>query len=457
MRTRRPRVAWFSPLNPDRSGISDYSEEILPHLEAFWEPDLFVFGYRPSSPALAHLRVVDCAVTDPVAVLHRYDAVLYHVGNSPSHEYIYETLLRWPGLLVLHEWAIPHLVVHRTVERGRPHLYLNEMRWQHGDAAAERGRRHLFGADPPPWDAEPLRHPLNQRVLECATGVVAHSDFVASAARAARGDLPVFRIDHHAEPPPGCAWKGTAAGDPAAGRIVFATAGSPGLNRRVECVLRSLARLRGELLFRYDLIGGWAGRPDLLAAVRELGLEPSVRFVGRVDLSELYRHLLAGDVCINLRHPTLGETSAIVMRALACGRPVVVSDVGWFRELPDELAVKIPPGPDEEDRLTSELSRLGADARLRARMGEAARQWAAHRDPPSRARAYAGALSAGGAHPARALGRLLFQVTDTLRHIGVDETTSLSGTALRVTSSLRCADWERDETHRPPRGIEPPG
>ena len=38
---------------------------------------------------------------------------------------------------------------------------------------------------------------------------------------------------------------------------------------------------------------------------------------------------------------------AIVVRALSLGRPLVVSDVGWFADLPDEVAVKVPVGDDE--------------------------------------------------------------------------------------------------------------
>ena len=46
------RVAYFSPLNPQPSGISDYSEELLPHLAAGAEIELFVDGFAPSNAAL---------------------------------------------------------------------------------------------------------------------------------------------------------------------------------------------------------------------------------------------------------------------------------------------------------------------------------------------------------------------------------------------------------------------
>ena len=47
------RIAYFSPLNPIRSGISDYSEDLLPHLADLVDVDLFVDGFQPSNQELA--------------------------------------------------------------------------------------------------------------------------------------------------------------------------------------------------------------------------------------------------------------------------------------------------------------------------------------------------------------------------------------------------------------------
>ncbi len=46
------RLAYFSPLNPQPSGISDYSEELLPYLAAQAEITLFVDGFEPTNRAI---------------------------------------------------------------------------------------------------------------------------------------------------------------------------------------------------------------------------------------------------------------------------------------------------------------------------------------------------------------------------------------------------------------------
>jgi hypothetical protein len=81
-------------------------------------------------------------------------------------------------------------------------------------------------------------------------------------------------------------------------------------------------------------------------------------------------------VLVNLRSPTMGETSAMVVRALSLGKPLVVSDVGWFSELPDEVAVKVPVDEGETAGLVHALERLAGDPVYRERMGKAAADWA---------------------------------------------------------------------------------
>jgi hypothetical protein len=68
----------------------------------------------------------------------------------------------------------------------------------------------------------------------------------------------------------------------------------------------------------------------------------------------------------------MGETSGAAIRALVLGRPLVVTDVGWFAELPDEVAAKVPVGGSEVDVLTAVLVRLAGDEELRAEMSRRA-------------------------------------------------------------------------------------
>src|SRR5438105_6264084 len=109
------KIAFFTPLNPVQSGISDYSEELLPALSGATvdgrEVDVDVFidrGYRPSNREITRRFDVLTGRTFG-RVASRYDSVIYQMGNSPAHAYIYDALLRHPGVVVLHEFVLHHL------------------------------------------------------------------------------------------------------------------------------------------------------------------------------------------------------------------------------------------------------------------------------------------------------------------------------------------------------------
>ena len=110
--------------------------------------------------------------------------------------------------------------------------------------------------------------------------------------------------------------------------------------------------------------------------------------------------MAACDACVNLRAPTMGETSGTAIRALVLGKPLVVSEVGWFAELPDAVALKASPDARESETLEAALELLATRPDARRSMGEAAAALARHEHDLERvADAYAAALelAVGGA------------------------------------------------------------
>jgi glycosyltransferase involved in cell wall biosynthesis len=97
--------------------------------------------------------------------------------------------------------------------------------------------------------------------------------------------------------------------------------------------------------------------------------------MGRVDLETLGDALLAADVVLALRFPSRGETSGVLMRALAAGRATVVSSGSTADEdLPEGVVGRVNPGPDEIPELAAVLRFLLTDDHARRRMEELSRE-----------------------------------------------------------------------------------
>ena len=138
-----------------------------------------------------------------------------------------------------------------------------------------------------------------------------------------------------------------------------------------------------------------------------------------VPENELWSLMAACDAIVSLRSPTMGETSGSAIRALSLGKPLVVSDVGWFAELPADAVVKVPVDEHEEDTLLAALEAL-ADPAVRAAMGENARELVEREHRVDRvAEAYAAVLEthAGGAVVEE---RVLHEVASAASEVGMD-------------------------------------
>jgi glycosyltransferase involved in cell wall biosynthesis len=172
--------------------------------------------------------------------------------------------------------------------------------------------------------------------------------------------------------------------------------------KRIPQLLEAFAAVRETVPeARLLLAGPVAPRFDLDARLERLGLpEGALIREGFVEERRFDSLMAACDVCVNLRAPTMGETSGSAIRALSLGRPLVVSDVGWFSELPDTVAAKIAPDEREVDVLGAVLAELCTNEPARLAMGRAARDLAEGQHAVGRvADLYAAALeeAAGGA------------------------------------------------------------
>ena len=396
------KFGFVSPLPPVRSGIADYSADLLAALRSEAELETYAPAEAPRAFAAGHA------------------AVLAQVGNDPLHLPTLEALRanarRVPALLVLHDYSLHHLFAAAYLDTGRVEDYARELARSHGERGRRLGARALAGERVPVWDLAPWEWPMSLGVAGDASAVLVHSRLVRGALLRERPGTPVFEVPHLVAPAPvhGRPEARAALGLPA-DRVVAATLGIVTPAKRIGKLLEGLALLppAGRPLL---VVGGAVAADDpLLAQVRALGLGNDVRFTGYLSEEDFWRLARAADVAVNLRFPTVGETSGAVCRLAGSGLPVVVSDVGWFRELPESFATRIPVGAGEPEAIAASLGALASDAELRARRAAAARAWGDARSPERIAGAYARVLRAvaEGKAPSFSLaGRLAKALSD---------------------------------------------
>jgi glycosyltransferase involved in cell wall biosynthesis len=349
------RIAYYSPLPPERSGIADYSALLLPALEQRLE--VAVVGRKTRKrPGPVDLR-------------------LYHVGNNAdAHGWIVDELRRRPGVVVLHDFVLHHLVAGLTLGRGDRSGYLDAMQAEAGLVGRSLGHAVIDGLLPPIWEVRPHDFPLAGPVLELASGLIVHSRLVEREARRSRYEGPIWRIPMPAwaDPPD------SPATLPRDAAPVIGCLGRLNPAKRIPELVQAFRVVREQFPEALLVLAGHrtAGLDlDALLARHGLTVGRDAVVFDHVEESHLWALMSACDICVNLRFPTMGETSAAALRVLSLGKPLVVSDVGWFAELPDSVAAKVPVDDWEVETLAGTLMLLAERRDVREAMGSAARAY----------------------------------------------------------------------------------
>ena len=148
-------------------------------------------------------------------------------------------------------------------------------------------------------------------------------------------------------------------------------------HKRVDQILAAMAELRRRGIdLMLDICGPTgATMSTLVDQIHSLGLSSVVRLRGHLAHETFLSEIAGVDLCVNLRDPTMGETSAVVTQAMQLGTPVIVSDVGWYSELPD-FVLKVPSGTGAVGALVSHLARLDAHRELVHSLADSTRRYA---------------------------------------------------------------------------------
>src|SRR5262245_10675061 len=374
------RLAYFTPLPPSKSGIADYNSELLPYLAKGAEISVFVAEADElrCNRDRADFSVHGASDFDEIHARRPYDLCVYHLGNNTYHEYIYDRSTRTPGLLVMHESCMHHLVAGMTLARKGADAYRDELFYAYGRRGALIADMR---ADAVASEYQQFLMPLNRRAVHGSLGVIVHNAYAASNLEGLNGDIPVEVIPHHLSPRAyevdgmdkvECR-RGLGIPEDA---LVIASLGFVTQSKRIPAALAAFKRLLGQFPNAMFLVVGedhwkWSVAP----LIEEMGLRESARLTGYVSEDDFFRYLKAVDVVVNLRYPTAGETSGTLIRALGAGLPLVVTDFGQFAELPDDVCLKISGAEHEERELYLALRALARRQTLRERLSRRSAEW----------------------------------------------------------------------------------
>ncbi|WP_409273373.1 glycosyltransferase [Pseudomonas sp. KCJK9111] len=375
--TRRPRLAYVSPLPPARSGISDYSAELLPELAQYYEIDAIVAQESvSSSDAGINYAVRSVAWFEENA--HRFDRVIYHFGNSSFHEHMFRLLEKIPGTVVLHDFFLSGVVADIDVNKGQSGFWTDALYHSHGYKAIEERINGLDSADAV-W-----KYPCNLRVLQQAEGVIVHSNYSIRLTHAWYGEhigrdwreIPLLRTPRFPNARKRAAARDTLGfGEHDFIVCSFGLLGPSKLNDRLlEAWLASELSKdeRCHLIYVGQNNEGLYGE-RLLKRINGSHCRDRIMITGWTDAELFKAYLDIADAAVQLRTLSRGETSAAVLDCLNYGIPTIVNANGSMADIPEASLIMLPD-TFEDGALSEALNLLRNDVSTRERLSAQAQR-----------------------------------------------------------------------------------
>lgn len=346
------KIAYFTPLNPMHSGVSDWAEELLPYLKEYADIDLYVDQFVPESEKIrGQFAAYD--IDEYGANKEKYDLAVFQMGNSLYHSRIMDAYMLYGGVLEIHDVSMHTYLAARTIANGDRDTYLKTMTLCHGKKGTKLAQDFFAGKCSAPWEEDNLIFTVNRHYIDRADAVIVHSDFARQMVKGVNKGKKVILIPLHS-PEIVEDWRKHKQRCRERLKIdkdiwMLGAFGLATPFKRIVPTLYALQKLK--MITKHPFVYYIVSEnkiSNLEAFAETLGIKENIVVTGRVNLEDFNNYMGACDVALNLRYPTQGESSASLQRLLGYGKVVLVTKVGAFQEYPDQFVKKIRIGAYEQ-------------------------------------------------------------------------------------------------------------
>ncbi|QDL06636.1 hypothetical protein DP113_00765 [Brasilonema octagenarum UFV-E1] len=374
---QRPKIAYVSPWLPQRSGIANYSYEIVRHLKEYVDITLYVENPKECSADIFELSMKSLS-TLPKDIKN-YDSIIYHIGNnSKFHKAIYQMAWQYPGIVVLHEFNIHPFLADSFLGTDKESLYAEALTEAYGEQGKSSYEAVKFRCEYPEIWKFPMSHALVKRSL----GAIVHSRWVKDQLQEI-GDVSVVPLGSVVNTvldtgDDRLALKRRFGID--ANKFIISTFGFVNKLKRIPTILEAIKILIDKGYPVQYLIGGDLIDPSLKIeeTIQSLGLSKNVTISGYLNDEDFESCIRMSDVVLNLRYPSMGESSAALMTVLSYGKACIISNYQQFAELPNSVCWKVDIDDLEVPQLVAYLEELMRNSAARKQLGKNAAFFAAN-------------------------------------------------------------------------------
>ncbi|OHD14694.1 MAG: hypothetical protein A2086_16800 [Spirochaetes bacterium GWD1_27_9] len=336
-KVEKKKIAWVSPMPPQKSGISNYSYVIIKELKKYYDIELF-YDIEPEDEVRNEFW---CFPLDKLRNLHKkYHQIIYHIGNSVEfHKNLYKVAWDVPGITVLHDYNIHGFITEAFLKEDGGRLFKETIIEGYGAKGEYVWNIMQIGQE-----YDPAQFPMAHGIVNKSKKTIVHSEWLKTQFE----NKNVFVIPHFAKlnhiPKENDVKKFRESYNIKPTDFVISCLGFINFNKLPDVQAQAIKKLVKEgyqIKFIFAGESGWEVK-SLENEIKDSEYKDNFIFTGYLNDSDYHKVIFASDLIINLRFPSMGESSGTLLHSLAAGKPVIVSDYNQYKEFPDDVCPKIP-------------------------------------------------------------------------------------------------------------------
>lgn len=376
--SRKKKMALVTPWPKQQTGIANYVYKMMPYWSQGFDVDVFVDNTIIDNVEFLDNPYGKLYMISQLDTYHQnYDIILYQIGNSCEfHTGVYLYLLKYSGVAEIHDYILHPFVYHAFFLKKQYQVYQEALTIGYG----EEGKRHYQEVRDGIIYPDNERFPISHTIAKVAQKTIFHNHW---SAREMKGnsvyviphacfDREEFTEQQRIDLTANLRQKFNLREH----EILLSVFGFVNKNKRPKSILAAVKQLVGKGYPIHLVFWGKSNMDDLEELISFYGLEEHTTVTGFIDKTTYEMGMELSDLVVNLRYPSMGESSGTLCEAFKFGKPVIVSDLNQYTEFPDEVCWKVPVENGEVVCLTQMLEYLIENPEVRTALGDNAKAYA---------------------------------------------------------------------------------
>lgn len=372
---KKEKLAIVTPWPNQKTGIANYIYKLVPYLSKIYDIDIFVDNKKKND--YLNNEYGGLYDIEELKTLHNnYKEIIYEMGNnSDFHKKIYEYSLRFKGIAEIHDYILHPFFYHAYYLKNKSSEYREALEYGYGKKGLQHYNNVKKGIESP----DEIEFPMSHTLCNSSKAVIFHNHWSKDQ----------INSDHAFVIPHACFDKEIFTEDikkslsdnlskkiaKKENELIIGCFGFVNANKRPEKIIDAILSLINKD-YKIKLVFFGKSNDELYRKIESIKMKDNIFITGYLEKGEYELGIEMCDIVVNLRYPSMGESSGTLCEAFKYGKPVLVSDINQYKEFPDEVCWKVDVGDFEVHLLETMLEYLINNTDVRHALGENAMAYA---------------------------------------------------------------------------------